>query len=98
VRERLKNAAGQRRSGIDHASVELDKIGAGADFLQRGIRAIDVADADDRHVPAEQPAHSGKHRGRALEQRLAGEPARLAGGSRAATTVSLLRVPRKSSL
>ena len=46
-----KNAARQRRPGIDHAGVELDEIGAGADLFKRRLRGIDAADADDGASP-----------------------------------------------
>src|SRR5690606_33399850 len=50
LRKLCYQAAGQGRSGIDHAGVKLDEIGAGPDLFSCGLGAVYTADADDRRL------------------------------------------------
>ena len=61
------DAARQRRTGIDHARIELDQIGTGADLLDRAFGRIDAAGPHQRDVGTNQLAHPGEHDRRLAE-------------------------------
>src|SRR5690606_18342143 len=64
------------RALVDHAGIEPDQIGAGADLFQRILRGAHAADADDREFRPDASAHPRQYSSGALKQRRSGHAPR----------------------